>query len=229
MYIIFVNESTVLTDAQVERCANACDFQAQTDFAPAWRGDVRCWFGGNVNNVVIKPGQFILHLLDTSDQQGALGYHDEDGNEVPHGKVFVKTAMDYGVSPSGVCSHEAMELAVDEHVNLTAMTGDGKRLYAYEVADACEGNDYVPERSPYTDMPVADFVLPNWFDPQTPSTAVTDFRGALKGPFTIGPQGYMDYLDLTNLAGGWQEVVGQEHVRRAPAQRRRERVAPAPR
>jgi hypothetical protein len=228
MHIMFVNESS-LPEATVERIATACDFQMQIDIVKAWRGDVRCLYGGNVNNVVIKPGDFILHLLDTSDQQGALGYHDEDGNEVPFGKVFVKTAQQYGQQPSGVCSHEAMELAIDEHVNLTAMTGDGMRLYAYEVADACQGNDYVPTGSPYTDMPVADFVVPSWFDPHTPATEATDFRGALKGPFTIGPQGYMDYLDLTNLKAGWQQHVGQEHVNRAPAQRRRDRVVPASR
>lgn len=215
--IIFVNESTLLTDVQAYNIAWACDWQARFQFGRSgWRGDVRCYYiPGGPANARIPVGSKIIHFLDTADQAGALGYHDEAGNEVAYGRVFVKTARDNGDTESEVASHETMEMAGDPNINLSCLSGDGTRLFALEVADACQGNGYdvgAPEGRTLG-IVVADFLLPSYFDPNTHPDAVTDFRGALKGPFALGPQGYYSYVDMTDPSKGWQQVVGHERTK----------------
>jgi hypothetical protein len=214
--IFLRNESTALTEDQVRTIALALDLQAQRDFGRYWRGDVRC--------IYLAPGQSppaggaaILHLADEESTAGALGHHDEDGNEVPFGIVGVRTAIQYGQEPSEVASHEALELAADPHLNLTAADGHFRRLYAVEASDACQGNGYtVPVVPADAAMPVnvrvADFVLPRYFDTRTAATTPTDFRQALHGPFALGPHGYFSYLDLTNIHAGWQQDVGHDRI-----------------
>jgi hypothetical protein len=205
MNVYLINESTVISDADAANIAGALDAQAQHDFGTSgWRPDVCCAFLAGGANAVIPAGGFLLHLLDTSDQSGALGYHDEDGNEVCYAKIFAKTAQEAGDAVSEVASHELLELAVDPHCNLSALTGDGSKLYALEVGDPVQGTGY-----PIGSLTVANFVLPAYFDPNTKSEKL-DFRGVLKAPFTLTPGGYASYVDLTNVSKGWQQQFGQE-------------------
>jgi hypothetical protein len=210
--IYFVNESTKFSDQEAWQAAWACDYQARYHFGRSgWRSDVRCSFLPGGAKAKIPAGSAVMHLLDTADVQGALGYHDEDGNEIPYGRVFVVTSQQNGDAVSEVCSHEVLELAADKNVNFTALDKAGTKLYAVEVGDPVQGNGYdvgAPEGKT-TGIVVADFATPAYFDPNT-TTEKVDFRGALKAPFTIGPQGYMAYIDLTNLSAGWQQTFGAE-------------------
>lgn len=212
--VYLVNESSVLAPAQAWNIAWALDYQGTYHYGRSgWRSDVRCVYALGGANARIPAGGAILHALDTSDQQGALGYHDEDGNEVPYGRFFVKTALADGQQPSEVASHEFLELLTDEHVNLTALTGDQSKLYALEVGDPVQGTGYdvgEPEGR-VTGIRVANFVLPPYFDPNTKAEQV-DFRGVLKAPFTVGAQGYVSYLDLSNPSAGWQQQVGADRT-----------------
>jgi hypothetical protein len=212
--VYVVNESTALNDTDAWSLSWALDYQSRFHFGRAgWRSDIRVSYVPGGGSAKIPAGGWILHLLDTADVQGALGYHDEDGNEVPYGRVFVKTSQSDQQQPSEVASHELLELAVDPHVNDSCLTGDGKRLYAKEVGDPCQGNGYDvgdPEGRK-TGVVVADFALPEWFDPNTKATAPTTFRGSLKGPFSLGSQGYVSFIDMANSSAGWTQQVGQEH------------------
>lgn len=219
MNVFLVNESTVLTEAQAFNTAWALNYQATYHFGRSgWRSDVRCFYAPGGASAKIPVGTSILHLLDTSDQPGALGYHDEDGNEVPYARVFVKTIGVAGVPE--VASHELCELAADPNVNLCALTGDQKRLYAVEVGDPVQGNPYdvgAPQGRT-TGIKVADFTLPSYYDPRTQPGAKTSFRGSVSGPFSIAPQGYYSYLDLTNVAAGWQQSWGAARSSAPPAE-----------
>lgn len=206
-----INESSLSTD-DAWQLAWALDYQARYQFGRAWNIPAR------VN--LLPPGvtpkvnqlHLIIHLLDTSDQQGALGYHDEDGNEIPFAKVFVKDSEAGGTSASAVASHEMTEMLVDLHVNLLALDPKSNRVYAYEVGDPVQGNDYdvgAPEGRT-TGIKVSDFALADWFDTNTPADHPTSFRGSVKGPFAIAPQGYMSFLDLNNPSQGFQSVWGSE-------------------
>ena len=127
---------------------------------------------------VLPPASWHIELLDTSDQEGALGYHQDqafDQNSSgarkasdrssrglradslqPLAKVFVKTSQADGVSPSSVASHEMLETAVDPQVTdeasirkyLNTATG---QFYIGEVGDPVQGEDYdvgAPEGRP---------------------------------------------------------------------------------
>jgi hypothetical protein len=208
--VVVANESTVLTDAQAAAIAQALQKQVSEQFGPAWAVDAE--IRALASGAAVPSGAWILHLVDTTDQQGALGYHDEDGNEVPYARVFCKTAQAGGAAPSEVASHELLEMLADPHVSACALDLAHNRLYAWEVGDPCQGNGYdvgAPSGAT-TGIVVADFTLPGWMDPHTPATAATDYRGALKGPFALGSQGYVSYLDLTNVAAGWQQQLGKD-------------------
>lgn len=225
LLIVAVNESTVLGDKECFNIAWACDYQLHYHFGRSgWRSDVSCQYRPGGVKAVIPAGASILHLLDTSDQPGALGYHDEDGNEVPYVRAFAKTTQDDGESVSAMCSHECTELAADPHVNLSALTGDMKHLYALEVGDPVQGSDYdvgAPQGKALG-VQVANFALPAYFDPNTTSERV-DFRGVLTKPFTIAPRGYMSYIDTSNFTAGWQQHMGAE--RTEPVTDKDDRVA----
>lgn len=215
MDIYFVNESTQLSERDAWNITWACDYQARFHYSRAgWRPDVRCHYLPGGGHAQIPGGGMVMHFLDTADQPGALGYHDEDGNEVPFGRVFVVTSQQANDPVSEVASHEVLELATDPHINDSCLTGDSKKLVAKEVGDPCQGNAYdVGEPEGRTlGISVADFVLPNYFDPSTAADAVTDFRGALKGPFVVGPHGYQSYVDLSNPGAGWQQTLGAERT-----------------
>lgn len=222
MDVLFVNESTVLSDIDAWQIAWACDYQARFHYGRSgWRSDVRCAFLPGGGAAVIPAGASVLHFLDTADQAGALGYHDEDGKEVPYARVFVKTTQSDGGAVSEVASHEVLELVTDPHVNLSALTGDLKRLYAVEVGDPVQGNAYdvgvVEGRT--TGVVVADFTLPSYYDPTTPADEPTSFRGSVKGAFALAAQGYYGFIDLSNVAAGWQQQVGAERHSAPPPDR----------
>lgn len=214
MDVYLVNESTGLTDQQAWNIAWALDYQARFHIGRSgWRSDVRVIYLPGGAQARIPAGGRVLHMLDTSDQPGALGYHDEDGNEVAFARVFVATAQQDGQQASEVASHELAELIADEHVNLSALTADSKRLYALEVGDPVQGTGYdlgAPENRT-VGVRVANFALPAWFDPNTKTERV-DFRGVLSAPFQIAPQGYVSFIDTAQFGQGWQQQLGAERT-----------------
>jgi hypothetical protein len=91
-------------------------------------------------NDPIPAGAWVLELLDTSDQPGALGYHEGQahvsktgpsgvhstrgiaihpatGEEIVVMKAFVKTTREDSVPVTEVATHELAEAAVDPYVN----------------------------------------------------------------------------------------------------------------
>lgn len=219
--VVVVNETTLLSEVNAWTIAWALKYQVRWQFGPFWQihSDVKYLPKGGT----VPKNACILHLLDSIDEPGALGYHDEDGNEIPYGRVGVKTSQDAGVAPSECSAHECMELLADLHVNLTAFDSKSSRLYPVEVCDAAEGGAY-DLGDPYgrkTGILVSNFVLPRWFDNNTHSDAACDYRGMCKGPFSLGRGGYVSYS--TTLPPTWQQEFG-EHANHAWAEQD-ERVA----
>lgn len=215
MIAYVVDESTILTEQEAWEISWGLNYQAQFHFGRSgWRSDVYCIYVPKNVSPKIKPGSIVIHLTDSIDVQGALGYHDEDGNEVPYAKVGIKECQADNDPVSEVASHELLELAVDPHVNDVCISTDGTKLWAKEVGDPCQGNGYDVgiNEGHVTGCIVADFVLPSFFDPNTPSTAKTTYRGSLSGSFQCGPQGYYSYVDLNNINAGWQETFGEKRT-----------------
>ena len=138
-------------------------------------------------------GAWNLILLDHSDQQGALGYHqDRDGTGIPYA--------------------EALEMLVDPDVTQvrTQLRQDTQQVYIVEVCDAVQGNDYdvgAPEGHT-TGTKVADFCLPSWWQME-PAAGPFSFRASVQGAWQLAPQGYISVAPQASPAQ-WSQIYGAQ-------------------
>jgi hypothetical protein len=221
-----INESTVLKDDAIKPVVDALQVQVTRDFAPLWGIDADLTFVPSGGDPVANS--WWLTILDNSDQAGALGYHDLTNLGFPLGKVFAKTDLDLGTSWSNTISHELLEMLGDPEINRSSLTyqpGGGWRLYAYEVCDAPEADEFGYK---INDILVSDFVTPQWFVQQSrifPGVKY-DFRGYISAPFQILAGGYIGIFDFQS-SSGWTQINARGDFHRAahaaPVGSRRER------
>jgi hypothetical protein len=212
--VAVINASTVLTDAQVEAAVPALQMQVHRDFAPAWGIDADLSFVRSG----AKPaaGSWWLVILDNSDVAGALGYHDVTDEGLPLGKVFAASDRQYGLQWTVTASHELLEMLADPEINLTifvqrdATSGD---LYAYEVCDTCEADQYGYQIS---GVLVSDFVYPAWFESfRRPGSTQFDHGKHLNKPLpALLPGGYIGVFDVTT-GTGWHQITADKRFARA--------------
>jgi hypothetical protein len=200
VFVAVQNHSTRVTDAAVALMVRAVAHQVRYDVAPAW--------GAKTASVVFLPkdadvpaGSYAIGIYDNADQADALGYHSEEGDGTVYGKVFVSPVLDNGgtvtegeLSVSAVLSHEVLETFVDPHVQLWASDG-GDGLYAYEACDAVEDGSYEVHVGGKR-VAVSNFVLPAYFDAQTPAGTRVDHLAQLSGPFELSKGGYAVKITL---------------------------------
>lgn len=193
-----VNQSTVVTDADVRRMTAAVNIQVRRDFAPRWfrvPAPVRYY-----HSLATTPADvWLVVVLDDADQAGALGYHDETPDGRPYARVFAKPTLANGGtvlvganSVSVTLSHEVLELLADPNVNLWADDGAAREI-ALEVGDPVEATSYDVTRTTQsgTDVvAVSNFVLQSYFDVQS-QAGVYDFLGLLHRPWSMLPGGYL--------------------------------------
>lgn len=219
MKIVLISKSKVVgqRDVLLQHIASAVEFQINKHAAPAWdrAPSWRVMVGTRADE-----GSFPLYILDTPDQEGALGYHTEDSHGKVYGRVFTKPVMDGGgtlldgpQSVSAVVSHEALELWGDPHCNRWADGPDGK-AYALELCDAVENDAYKID-VPGASVSVSNFCTMAWFD--RCGKGSVDYMGKLKTSFRLTPGGYVVY----RKDGAEHEVFGSQY----PAWRLRMRDA----
>ncbi len=166
-----------------------------------------------------KPpaGAWNIILLDTSNEAGALGYHeDESGTEIPFSDVFVKTAEEDGTDAAEVASHEMLEMLVDPDVaNVRkVLNSTAKQFYIVEVADPVQGCGYdigAPEGR-HVGVTVADFVFPAWFG-MAQTRPDLSFRDSIEQPFQLAPQGYISVAP-EGKPEKWSQIFGQARADR---------------
>jgi len=225
--VSIINESTVLTDQQVNAAVPAFQTQVSQDFASAW--------GINADLTFVGGGQqpdansWWLVILDNSDQAGALGYHDYTPAGLPIGKAFAATDLQFGLKWQITATHELLEMLADPDINLAALAPDLNqahplRLYAREVCDACEADQFGYD---INGTPVTDFVYPAWFESfRAPNSTQFDQANKIKKPFQLLKGGYIGILRLTG-GEGWTQITAeaepQTYQMRARVGSRRER------
>jgi hypothetical protein len=213
--IAIINDSTVLSDAEVHKAVAPLQKQIDRDAGPVWGISAQLRF-------VPKGGQpaadeWWLAVLDNSDQAGALGYHDLTDKALPLSKVFAGSDIQYGQSWTVTCSHELLEMLVDPSINLTVFDEGpiGARLYAYEVCDACEADQYAYD---IDGTLVSDFVYPAWFESfRAKGSTKFDHRNQINEPFQLLPGGYIGVNDIASGIG-WAQITADQifNVRSAP-------------
>jgi hypothetical protein len=220
--IAIVNESTAVTDAQVQQLAAALAIQVNRDWYPAWGSNpiIRFYVGYKpslleANTAILRPppNAWILAILDDSDQADALGYHDQTPTGQPLGKCFAKSTMQDGESWTVCASHELLEMLGDPDINLGAQVGN--LWWAYEVCDPAEDDSYgykITLPGSATEILVSDFVLPSWFQSFDSPGQKYDFQGHISKPFEVLTGGYSQtFSDAT----GWVMVnpeVASKHA-----------------
>jgi len=205
--IAVINASTVLTDAQVQSVVPALQTQVHRDFAPLWGTDADLTFVPK--GASPAPGAWWLVVLDNSDQAGALGYHDVTDEGMPLGKVFAASDLQAGDKWTVTASHELLEMLADPAINLTVFvqpTANTGTLYAYEVCDACEADQYGYE---INGTMVSDFVLPAWFETfRAAGSTAFDYGKHINGPLQLLAGGYIGVFDVTS-GTGWHQITAQ--------------------
>ena len=162
--------------------AAALQTQATRDVAPAW----------GVEGIIapfwklddVPPGYFPLLLVNSV--AGGHGYH-VPGQGLPMAVVQYERETAWSV----LASHEMIEMLVDPWGNLTSSAWtpeDGWRQYIVEVCDPCQDVFYLID-----DVPVADFVTPDYYDPSNTRDVRYSFTGALRAPLTLTAGGCVSY------------------------------------
>jgi hypothetical protein len=204
--IAIVNQSTLLTDKEVSAAVPALQRQVSEDFLPVWGIDARLQF---VPKSKKAPADlWWMVLLDDSDQQGALGYHELTDAGLPLGRVFAKTDRDNGLSWTVTTSHELLEMLADPDINLGATVESNAgvtKLYAYEVCDPVEADQLGYE---IDKVLVSNFVTPAWFESfREKGSTSFDHGSVLHEPFALAAGGYCSVLDIGG--GQWQQITAE--------------------
>jgi len=219
--VAVINASSVCADAEIASYLPALQTQVTNHFSPFWGIDAQLTFVPN--NSRPPADAWWLVVLDTSDEAGALGYHDLTPAGLPIGKVFAKSDKHYETSVSVTTSHELLEMLGDPGINMTAAVSDDEgnvSFLAFEACDACEDDKYGYD---IDGVLVSDFVFPSWFGGV--EATQYDYCAQIKEPRKILPGGYIGVWTPTT---GWIQVTGNEahgaaHRSRPSVGSRRER------
>jgi hypothetical protein len=205
--ISVINESTVLTDADIAPAVAALQKQVTNDFRPVWGVDAELTMTGKTSQP--PPGSWWLVILDDSDQAGALGYHDLTSEGMPLGKVFAASDLKANTSWTVTASHELMEMLADPNINLTVFvqnTNTTGTLYAYEVCDPCEDDSLGYQ---IDNILLSDFVYPSWFeDFRTTGSTQFDRTNQIQSPLQLLNNGYIGVFNVS-AGSGWQQQTAQ--------------------
>ena len=197
--IAVINESTAISDADVQNMISAFGQQWNHDLAPVWGLDTAT-FSFVPKNQQPAAGTWWVVFLDNSDQAGALAYHDLTNEGLPISKVFVKTLVGDHASISVGATHEICEMAVDPWLNSAYQDVHGT-FWAGEICDPVESDQYGYK---IDGVLVTDFVTPNWFGHQHAQGDI-DFQHQARAPFEVLSGGYAQKFDPHR---GWVQVTG---------------------
>lgn len=204
--IAVVNESTLMSNAEVYHMVPALQEQVRRDFAPLWGVDAVVVA---TLKTAIQPFQWVLGVFNNADQASALGYHEMTASGQPVAKIFVADSQAAAVSVSSVASHELLETLADPFIESLTLqdNNDGTgRIYMQEVCDPVEADSYS-----IWGVVVSNFVTPWWFGDPLPPGAKYDFLGNLKAPFTMTAGGYFGYRDVTATGlGPWNQSFADQ-------------------
>src|SRR5271170_5433834 len=94
MLIAVINQSTLVTNAQVDTMCQAIQVQLNLHVLPAWNmkaGTIKFY----ADKTTVPGYAWVVNMLDNSTQAGALGYHAED-NDTVDAFIFAQPVLSNG-------------------------------------------------------------------------------------------------------------------------------------
>jgi hypothetical protein len=201
--IAVVNESSVLSDQEVANAIPAFQYATAYRFRRYW--DAGASIHQFAKGIAVPRGAWVFAITDTSDQPGALAYHDVDGNAVPTASIFAKTEAQYGASWTVSLTHELWEALADPECTACAQISQTE-LVALETADPVEDDKlgFKVKGADGSDVLISAFVTRNWFVPGAPGPySYPD--GILSKPLSLAQGGYVSIAKATSTGLNWTE------------------------
>jgi hypothetical protein len=200
--VAVINQSTVVTDVEGSAIVAALNSLLPT-FCSDWSISRVTASYVPLKSKSIPSNAYKVFILDTTDIQGTLGYHDIV-SDLPYAKVFAKTNVAYGgvtlyeptrTKPTlaQAVSHEVFEMLVDPKCVNWWMNPNNGYLFAGEVGDPVESNVVVVRLPNGTNVGMSDWILPAWSDVQN-TRGPFNHMDTLLNPFTMAPGGYLIYI-----------------------------------
>ena len=207
MKLNFVNQAKTTLSDPLEKIVEACQFYVDQCLAAIRSGSKLPIWAVEAQLAITSapvPGESTMFLLDSSDVEGALGYHDMDVN-VPMGKIFVKTVQESGESLSTTVSHEVAELLVDPFCESLVINNETGTIYPYEVCDAVEEGSFDAPNG----IKLSNFVFPEWFEGWNTTAGKYDWLGVLTKPFELDKGGYITAIHEGKVRTLWGSMEKQ--------------------
>lgn len=180
--INIINQATTPLGQDLVAIVQAQQWYIDKCLAPIWNVSATLQIALNVDPLAIN-----ILLLDKSDVEGALGYHDLESG-LPVGRVFIQTALENGEIPSVTLAHELAELLVDPFCESLVINSDTGTVYPYEICDAVEENTFAAPNG----VLLSNFVYPEWFQAwKTAPNTQYDYLKVLTTPFQLAAGGYI--------------------------------------
>jgi hypothetical protein len=222
MLIAVINESTMVSNSDVNLMCKAIQIQLNLHVLPAWNmkaGTIQFY----ADKTKVPGYAWVVSILDTPTVAGALGYHAED-NDVIDAFIFCQPVLSNGgvvlydstnpqnVSVSSVLSHEVCEMVGDRFAGFWS---DGPTItqgseYALELCDPVESDSYsvlVNNGAAFVPVSLSNFIFPAWFNPEATTINLPyDYLKKLTAPFTMTKGGYM----IVRQSGTVSQVFGEE-------------------
>lgn len=218
MLIAVVNNSSMVSNADVQTMVSAIQIQLDLHMLPAWNlksGTVRFY----ADKTKVPGYAWVINIIDNDTQvQGALGYHEETNDKID-GYIICQPILSNGgdvlkfdpanpgkYTVSGTLSHEIIECVGDRYTN--TFCDNGNTSFCGELCDPVEQIGY-PVNVNGVDVSVSDFVFPSFFNPYANLTnnAPFNYLNTLKAPFTMLPGGYS--IQRTGGPGTETQVFGE--------------------
>lgn len=191
--IAVINKSAV-SFGNILEIVEALNKFVEVHFAPVWGTPADIVFSQTV-----PPGHWVLVFLDDADSS----YNEITSDDLPVGKVFVKTVLANKSSITVAASHELAEMLVDPAINLCAMKCSNGIAYALEVSDPVEETEFKVNGYNMT-----NFVYPAWFESyRRPGSAKFDHLGLIDRPFKLLKGGC---ASIIKPKGTWTQIYGSK-------------------
>lgn len=176
--IACIDRSTVDKGVDFDKLIPALQTFVDECFAPVWGSPAKL-----VRARQPKAGHWTMTFFD-SPKEVDEGYHDIALHGLPLAKIFVQSTLKQGDNVGTTACHELAEMLIDPACNLWAEGPKG--IYAYEMCDAVEEEEFLIEG-----IPMSDFVFPAYFESfHKPNSVQFDFLRRIGRPFQILPDGY---------------------------------------